>query len=715
MGSAFHLQTSESGLATLTFDLPNSRVNLFTRDVLEELGDLLEELPRREEIGCLVLLSGKPDSFCHGVQIDLLTSLKDAREGMEGARAGQALFRAWAELPFPTIAAIRSTCVGGGTELAVASTFRLLSNRRDLRIGLPEVRLGILPAWGGCVRLPRLVGLPDALELILTGKSIPPFKALKMGLADSLVPDSGFLHHVRSFALSKLREVGRRKGEHDLRERLLTHTPLGRRLAFDQARKRVLERSGATYPAPLRAIEVIRIGIQSGPEEGFEAEARALGELATDRVSRNLLHVFHLHQSAKKDPSPTSSMPPSPDSDRPVRRTAVLGAGLMGSAVAHAIATRARLPVDLLDSEEEALRGALEGSATAIYNRIKRRRMTPPQGRRAMALLRPVKEPASLGRADLVIEAVSEDLGAKQRLLAQVARLLPDSSILASNTSSLTIHRLAQEIPHPERVVGLHFFNPVSRVPLVEVIAGQDTAEETVRRSMAFVRRLGKTPLRVGDCPGFLVNRLLTLTMVEALWLLAEGFAIEDIDRAVTEWGLPVGPFALIDRVGIEVAFSVAKRLGEAYGGRLPLPPWDPEEVFFSRGRWGAKSGGGFYRYQGHRPQEVEPEVYSWLGLPPGHRRPDPTAIIDRLVLPMVNEAARCLRESVVESPHQVDLAMVLGAGFPPFRGGLCRWADGQGLGSVIHRLDRLAESAGERFAPSSALRQVDEAGRFYS
>lgn len=707
MADAFHLETSTSGLAALTFDLPDSRVNLFTREALEELRDLLEDLPARDEIGCLVLLSGKDTSFCHGVQIDLLTSLEDAAQGTAGAQAGQSLFSSWARLPFPTVAAIRSTCVGGGTELAVASTFRVLSDRQSLRIGLPEVRLGILPAWGGCVRLPRLIGLPNALELILSGKSIPSYKALKMGLADALVPDSGFLHHVRDFAMDKVQRLGPGKGGHDPRESLLTRNPLGRRLVFDQARKRILEKSQDTYPAPLRAVEVVRIGIEEGPEVGFAAEARALGELATGRVSKNLLHIFQLHQGTKKaDPAPRETPP--------IRRTAVVGAGLMGSAIAHTIATKAHLQVDLLDRNQDAVKAALESSATLVYNRIKRRRMTPPQGRQAMALLRPVLDMAQLSEVDFLMEAVSEDLEVKRQLLAQAAERLPASSILASNTSSLTITSVAETLPHPHRIVGLHFFNPVNRVPLVEVVAGKETSEMTLRRTIDFVRSLGKTPIEVGDCPGFVVNRLLVFTMVEALWLLAEGFAIEEIDRAITEWGLPVGPFALIDRVGIDIAFSVALRLSAAYGDRLQLPDWNPEDVFFSRGLLGAKEGGGFYRYQGQKPKGVETNLYSWLGLPPGKRATDHGLTLDRLLLPMVNEAARCLQEGVLDTPHQIDLAMVLGAGFPPFRGGLCRWADAQGLGTILRQLERLSDSVSARFAPSEALREMERRGGFY-
>ncbi|MCH9649013.1 MAG: enoyl-CoA hydratase/isomerase family protein [Deltaproteobacteria bacterium] len=707
MADAFHLETSASGLAALTFDLPDSRVNLFTREALEELRDVLADLPARQDIGCLVLLSGKDSSFCHGVQVDLLTHLESASQGTAGSQAGQALFSSWARLPFPTVAAIRSTCVGGGTELAVASTFRVLSDRKDLRIGLPEVRLGILPAWGGCVRLPRLIGLPNALELILSGKSIPSYKALKMGLADALVPDSGFLHHVRDFALDKVQQRSELPGDQDPRESLLTRNPLGRRLIFDQARRRILDKSRDTYPAPLRAVEVIRMGIEDGPEVGFAAEARALGELATGKVSQNLLHVFQLHQGAKK------SNPTTPEVAQ-IQRTAVVGAGLMGSAIAHSIATKAQLPVDLLDRNQDALEAALESSATLIYNRTKRRRMTPPQGRQAMAMLRPVLELEQLSQVDLLVEAVSEDLAVKEQLLVGAAQQLAADSILATNTSSLTVSSVAENIPHPDRVVGLHFFNPVNRVPLVEVVAGKETSERTVLRAANFVRSLGKTPMKVGDCPGFIVNRLLIFTMVEALWLLADDFAIEAVDEAITKWGLPIGPFALIDRVGIDIAFAVAQRLSEAYGDRLKLPPWNPEEIFFARDLLGAKQGGGFYRYQGQRPKGVETNIYSWLGLPSGKRLADPVVTLDRLLLPMVNEAARCLQEGIVETPHQIDLAMVLGAGFPPFRGGLCRWADAQGLATILRQLERLSDSLGERFAPSEALREIDQRGGFY-
>ncbi|MCB1036835.1 MAG: enoyl-CoA hydratase/isomerase family protein [Acidobacteria bacterium] len=706
--AAFRLDVGTSGLATLSFDLPGQRVNLFTRKALEELREVVEDLARRQDIGCLLFLSAKAGSFCHGVDVDLLAGLDDVQEARAGATAGQQLFAAWSALPFPTVAAIHATCIGGGTELALASTYRLVADRPDLRIGLSEVRLGILPAWGGCVRLPRLIGIEEALGIILPGRSISPQKALDLGLADKLLPSATFLHHVREFGLNRLREPRPHPADHHLREVLLEKNPLGRRLLFDQARRRTLQRSRGWYPAPTRAIEVIRLGIEKGPAAGFEAEARALGELAVHPVTKNLIHVFRLSQAAKKDP-------PRPAPAK-VERSGVAGAGVMGAAIAHLIAAKAEIPVRLLDRRAEALEKALAMSASLNQNRIKRRRMTPAQARHLLARIQPTLSSSHLGRCDLVVEAIDEDLEAKRRLLQELGERLPAEAVLASDTSSLSVTALAKGVTEPQRVVGLHFFNPVLRVPLVEVIATPQTSQEALATAIAFVRRLDKVPLEVNDRPGFLVNRLLGHFLTESLWLLAEGLSPERIDRALSEWGWPVGPFAMLDRIGIDVALTVAETLQRAFPDRLALPSWNWRRAFLEPGHLGEKSGAGFFRYEEGRPKGVDPEALVRLEVPAaGRGKLDATEIADRILLPMVDEAARCLEESLVPGPEQVDLGLVLAAGFPPFRGGLCRWADHQGLAAIVNTLDRLAGSAAERMAPSDALRRLADRGDFYS
>ena len=705
MTSAFRLAVGGDGLASLTFDLPERRVNIFTREVLAELEALLAELRGRADIAVLVLLSGKPDVFIAGADVDEIERVTEPDQAAAGSRLGQRLFSAWEALPFPTVAAIRGTCLGGGTELALASTWIAVSDRREVRIGLPEVRLGILPGWGGCTRLPRRVGLTTALEVILAGRNLSAARALRAGLADALFPDPEFLPRVAEFARSRIGRRAPRRGARGLRGLLLEGNPLGRRLVLARARARTLAQTRGHYPAPLAAIEVVGIGLDRGATAGFDAEARAIGTLAVSGVAKNLLHVFRLMEAARRD----GEGPEPPE----VRRPAVLGAGVMGGGIAHLVADQAGLPVRVKDVRPEALATAL-GHAAALFGRqVRRRRREPAEMRRRMALLQPTLEDTGLAGCDFVIEAVVESLEVKQRLFADLDRRLRPDAVLASNTSSLSIDAIGAHAAHRGRVAGMHFFNPVDRMPLVEVVAGTWTRAETVRAVAAFARRLGKTPVVVREGPGFLVNRLLMFYSAEALWLLDEGHRIEEVDRAMVAWGMPMGPLRLADEVGLDVAAKVAHILTAAFPERLPFPAW--LDRLPESGRLGLKNGRGIYRYEGRKEKAVDPEVYAAIGVRPGARPLEPGALAERLVLPMVNEAARCLEEEIVDGPAPLDLALILGTGFPPFRGGLCRWADQQGVAHLVEKLERLAREVGARHAPCEALRRIAADGGFYA
>nr|MDP9121356.1 3-hydroxyacyl-CoA dehydrogenase NAD-binding domain-containing protein [Acidobacteriota bacterium] len=681
MSSIFHLEVGSGRLATLSFDLPDKKQNVWTRAALEELEQTLDDIAARRDIGILVLLSGKQSGFIAGADVDEITRVTDPVEAEAGSRYGHRLFAAWEALPFPTVAAIRGVCLGGGTEIALASTWRVASDRPDTVLGLPEVRLGIVPAWGGSTRLPRRIGIAQALDMILTGKNVSGRRALKLGLVDALMPDVRFLDLVRDFALERSGE-GRPKRSGGLKEALLEGNPLGRRLIFDQARKKTLEQTRGQYPAALRAIEVVRVGIEDGPRAGFDAEARAVAELATSLTAKNLLHVFHLTEAAKRQTGMPGGVP------RPVRHAAVLGAGTMGGGIAQLISQEADLPVRMKDVRYEALAAGMAHAARVFDRQLRRRRLDAATVKRKMALLGPSLDYSGFRSADLVIEAIVEKLDVKQAVFAELAAEVPEGAVLASNTSSLPIARIRERTPHPERVVGMHFFNPVDRMPLVEVIAPEGADPSAVNTVFSFTRRLGKTPVLVKDTPGFLVNRLLMFYSVEALWLLDEGYRVEDIDRAMTDWGMPLGPMALTDEVGLDVAAKVAHFMTETFSDRLHMPGW--LDRLSESGRLGVKNGRGIYRYEGRERKDPDPAVYGLLGLTPRVQNPDAGAMADRMVLPMVNEAARCLEERVVRNAGDLDLALIYGTGFPPFRGGLCRWADQQGLDPLIAALERL-------------------------
>lgn len=704
MANAFNLHVGADGLATVVFDHPSKRVNVFDRDVMEELEGVIDELAGRNDVSVLVLLSGKENGFIAGADVDMIAEVADPVAAEAGSRFGQRVFAAWETLPFPTVAAIRGACMGGGTELALASTYRVVSDWEKTRIAFPEIKLGILPGWGGCTRMPRLVGIEAALDLILTGKSLYPKKALRIGFADALLPDARFFDLVRDFTREKIGKKEPKRGGLDLKSFLLEKNPLGRKILFDQAEKRTRSKTGGHYPAPLEALEVVRTGIEDGLQAGFHAEARALGELAVSPVAKNLIHVYQLLESAKKGQGVEGG------EAREVSAVAVLGAGVMGGGIGQLAADQG-LPVRLKDIRAEALASGLEHAAKVFRKQVKKGRLSDDAMRRKMALLRPSLDYSGFGSADVVVEAVVEKLGVKQEVFAEVAGHVRDDTVLASNTSALSIDAIAEKTPRPERVVGMHFFNPVDRMPLVEVIAGKRSAPWAANTVFELTRKLGKTPVLVADTPGFLINRLLTFSLGEALWLLHEGLAIEDVDRAMDDWGMPMGPVALTDEVGIDIAFEVARTLNEAFGDRLPLPPWI--DRLEEDGRLGAKAGQGFYRYEKGERTGPDRSVYELLGLEPRVEDPQPSRIVDRMVLRMVDEAARCLDEGVVGSPEEVDLAMILGTGFPPFRGGVCRYGDRRGLPDVVETLERLASEVGERYRPSEALRSASEAGGF--
>jgi len=700
---AFRLDVPDDGHATLTFDLPDRRANIFTREALAELETLIPELAARTDLKSLTLRSGKPGIFIAGADVDAIADVTDPAIAAEGSRAGHRLFSAWEALPFPTVAAIRGTCVGGGTELSLACSAIAISDGPGVRIGLPEVQLGILPGWGGCIRMPRRLGLLAALDLILQGKTVSGDRAWKMGLADALFPHAGFERHVAEWVR---REGGpkRRPRKVPLAKKLLEGNPLGRAFVCRQARKQTRVKTGGHYPAPLRAIDVIATGLGRGRAVGFEAEARAIGELAVSAEAKNLIHLFRLIEANKKEEGEATA----------VRRPAVIGAGVMGGGIGALIAEKTDLPVRIKDIRPEALGVALEHAGELFRKRAKRRRWKKHELRRRLGLLQPTLEDAGLAACDFVVEAVVERLDVKQAVFEGLSKRMPADAILASNTSSLSIDAIGARAERPERVVGMHFFNPVDRMPLVEVVTGPRTSDATSRAVAAFARRLGKTPIVVREGPGFLVNRLLAFYSAEALWLLDEGHAVEAIDRAMRSWGMPMGPLRLADEVGLDVSAHVAEILHDAFPERLTFPEWTAK--FAGTGRLGVKTGGGIYKYEGRKETGVDTGFLAELGLANVGRASAPAGeLAERMVLPMVNEAARCLDEGIVAGPGPLDLAMIFGTGFPPFRGGLCRWADGEGLPALVARLDALAGSVGARLRPSPALRRFAEAGGFYA
>jgi len=703
--TAFDLKVEEDGLAILTFDLPGEKVNKFSTSVIAELGDVLVRLTREARIRTLLLRSGKPEIFIAGADVKEFLGVQ-AEQVRTSVERVQSLFEQFANLPYPTVAAINGACLGGGTELALACDYRLMSDARKAQIGLPEVRLGIFPAWGGCTRLPRVVGLASALGLILTGKTLDSRRAKKIGLVDESVPAAIFDDWSRRFARSRLgaRKPGVRRSSRSVADFALEGTPVGRRLILGKAREGLLEQTGGHYPAPLEALEVVAEGFGRPVAEGLAAEARHIGLVFGGDVQRNLLDIFFLTEEVKKE-SGVSDPEVRP---RDVARVGVLGAGVMGGGIAQLAADRG-LAARMKDVAPAALAHGYAAAAAIWKEAVRRRRLTAREMSRKMDLISGTLDYSGFTRCEVTIEAVVEKLAVKRAVLREWEDAVPRTAIFASNTSTLPITEIAVGAIEPGRVAGMHFFNPVHRMPLVEVIRAERTSDETVATVFALAKALGKTPVVVRDAPGFLVNRILAPYLSEAVRLVQEGCRIEDVDAAMTRFGMPVGPLALLDDVGLDVAAKGGEVLQAAFPDRLKM---GGEEALAAAGRLGRKNGKGFYDYTDGKRMSPAREAYAALRVERRDRSPLPAEVMEaRLVLPMINEAAFCLEDEIVTEPGKLDLAMIFGTGFPAFRGGLLRHADSVGLGRVFTRLDDLAERLGPRFSPADSIQRLANAG----
>lgn len=706
---ALTLEVSGDGVAWLVFDRPDHRLNLLTRAVLTTLDALLGEIEAGAASGDVrgvVVRSGKDGTFMAGADIREIRDIETPTEGEAASRAGQQIFRRLEQLPVPTVAAIDGACLGGGTELILACGHRLASDRPSTRIGLPEVRLGILPGLGGTTRLPRLIGLIQAMPLILTGKPVSAKKAQRIGLVDEVIPPAALYERARTVALDAASGAPRRKRSKPLRVRLLEESSPGRAILFSQAKKRVVAETRGHYPAPLVALNTLARSAGAPLDRAFDHEARAFGQLVATTVSKNLVHVFELTEAAKKE---------TPPGGRDVARVGVLGAGVMGGGIAQLLAFH-ELEVRLKDIRPDAVTQGLH-HARAVFDRALRRgRIDRRDVDRGMNRIAPTLDYAGFAGLDLVIEAVVENMDVKRRVLREVESRVKSECVLASNTSSLSVSEMQSALERPGDFCGMHFFNPVHRMPLVEVVRGARTSDQTIATVFALARALDKTPVIVHDGPGFLVNRVLAPYLNEAVWMLAEGASIKAIDEALLDFGMPMGPLRLLDEVGLDVARHAAQSMYDALGERLRPPP--PLAALDGTGLLGKKSGRGFYTYDGEKATGPNDDITSKIGVAASKKQADlPADVIRaRAVLAMVNEAARVLADDIVDAPNAVDLGMIMGAGFPPFRGGLLRHADSMGVAAVVARLEDFARTYGPRFEPAPLLRELARSGHgFYT
>jgi 3-hydroxyacyl-CoA dehydrogenase/enoyl-CoA hydratase/3-hydroxybutyryl-CoA epimerase len=681
--------SDDQKLATITLGAPDERAITLTPQRIESFVAALAKVRDAAPRG-LVIRAPSADSFCVGADISLIQSVTDPAKGAELAAQGQHAYNLLEDLPCTTVAAIGGPCVGGGCELVLACDYRIAADLASTAIGLPETKLGILPGFGGTYRLPRVVGLPKALDIILAGKTLRASQALKAGLVDQVTTTESLFSVAESIAAGAHKPSKRSPA---LVERLLTGNPLGRALVHRNAKKSTLAQTKGNYPAPIKALDVTVAGLSRDRTSGLKIEAQELGKLIVSSESKALVHLFYLTEASK-------TIGKSARKEIEGLHALVVGAGTMGAGIAGALA-KSNHQVIVKDTSDASLergkahmikelaklRYISSFERAAINNRIDWIQFTSP----------------TIARTQVVIEAVFEDIALKQRIFSDLSKQVHPECILATNTSSLSVSEMASAVANPERFIGMHFFNPVEKMPLVEIIRGAKTSQSTIAKVAALATEMGKFPIVVNDVPGFLVNRVLIPYLNEALFLLQEGHSMLDIDAAALAFGMPMGPLRLLDEVGLDVAAHVSKVMVAGYGDRMATPAF--AETLVSLDRKGRKNGRGFYEYSGKKPLPWQQLAHS-LGVPTKPTQPlTREQLTDRLVLHLVNEAMKCLNQGVagddlVLAEKQIDLGTVMGIGFPPFRGGVLYYARQRGLDELRNQLARLHSEFAARYEP---------------
>jgi 3-hydroxyacyl-CoA dehydrogenase/enoyl-CoA hydratase/3-hydroxybutyryl-CoA epimerase len=665
-------------IVTIIFDQENSTANVFNEDLFKELEDQLAFVEDHQgAFKGVIFKSAKPSIFIAGADLKSFSDNPTPERISHLIKLGQQTFNRIEDLRMPSVAAIHGACVGGGYELALACDHRVATLDPATKIGLPETMLGILPAWGGSTRLPRMIGLPAAMGIILAGKVVVPKLALKLKMIDRVVYKERLDSNAKALVLT---------GKKKYKKHTLNRFPL-KYIAKSKATKNVLKTTGGVYPAPLKAIDVMVDGLGVSRDESLKLEQDAFAELLTTDVANNLVNIFFLQERSKKTKG---------DSDFKVKNTAVIGAGVMGAGIAQWISSRG-INVLLKDIKPEFVAKGIATISKLYSAAVKKRVMTKAEATMKMDKVTPITKSVPMKNVDLVVEAAIERLDIKQDLFVELESLVRDDTILATNTSALSIVDIAEKMEHKERVVGIHYFNPVHKMKLVEVIRGECTSDETVLKATQFVKKTGKLPVVVKDSPGFLVNRILMPYLIEAVHLAAANAGIKRVDKLLRNFGMPMGPFRLIDEVGGDVCQHVADDLLNRLSTKFPNS--NILRKMIELGDLGKKSGRGFYKYSGGKSTGASSKV------PFGALTMIYTddEIVDRLVLIMVNEAVRCLEEGVVESPKDVDFGMIMGTGWAPFRGGPISYLDNAGATNVVDRLQKLAITD-KYFAPCDML-----------
>ncbi len=692
------LSAPSGSIGLLTFDVPDKKVNTLSQAVLAELASQVEQLEKRNDLKGLLFRSGKPGQFIAGADLNELAALIDAsREQCQHAIvSGHALFSRVSQLPFPVVALVDGNSMGGGTELILSMDYRIASTNPATKIALPETKIGLIPGWGGTQRMTRLVGVQHAIEIICGGEAVPATKAVQIGLCFDAVPADKLIE-VGTTLIERVQSIGEWKTDRQRRSQPLGLSETELMFAFACAEGAIKGKTKGQYPAPLAALKAIKLGINRPLDEGLKIEQEVALEVTGTPISSNLISVFFMNNALGRDPGFLPATAKTCD----VKSVGVLGSGLMGAGIATAHARRG-VPAVMVDVGQDRLADGLKRACQVVEGRIKIGRATPQDMQEMLTRLSTSTSRAVFSDADVVVEAITENETLKKQAYGELKSLLRDDAILCSNTSTISITRMAEAAPHPERFVGMHFFYPVDRMELVEVIRGAKTDDDTVATIVALAKRIGKTPIVMQDCPGFLVNRVLLPYMNEAVLLLQEGASMDDIDKAATKFGMPMGPITLSDLVGLDTAYYAGQVVSTAYADRAKPTPILGELV--KAGRLGNKNGSGFRKLNKKGKPEADPDFAPFLEKHrTDNRQFSLDELTDRLFLPMLLEATRVLEEGIVAAPHHVDMGLILGIGFPPFRGGILHWCDTEGASAIADRLGKYA-SLGKRFEPTESI-----------
>ncbi|APX92681.1 multifunctional fatty acid oxidation complex subunit alpha [Halomonas sp. 1513] len=707
-GNAITVASNGDNIATLTFDLKDESINKLSSAVVTELGEAVQALQGNSDLKGLVIASAK-DVFIVGADITEFHGMFSKGEAQIAEMLEQVhgIFNAIEDLPFPTVTAINGLALGGGCEVTLTTDFRVMGDKA--KIGLPETKLGILPGWGGCVRLPRIVGADNAIEWIAGGSENRADAALKMGAVDAVVPNE----QLQAAALDILARANR--GELDYQARRdektgpLKLNPIEQMMAFETAKGYVAGKAGPHYPAPVEAIKVIQKG--AGEERGRAQaiEAKAFAKLALTDVCYNLVGLFLNDQVVKKKAGQYEKQA------QPVKQTAVLGAGIMGGGIAYQSASKGT-PILMKDIKEEAIELGLKEARKLFGKQVERNKLTTEQMAEKLSNIRPTLSYGDFGHVDLVVEAVVENPKVKDAVLTEVEGLVDDKAILTSNTSTISINRLAENLKRPENFCGMHFFNPVHRMPLVEVIRGEKTSDAAVGATVAYARAMGKTPIVVNDCPGFLVNRVLFPYFGGFSMLVEQGADFQHVDKVMEKFGWPMGPAYLLDVVGMDTAVHANEVMAEGFPDRMARDGKTAIQVMYDNERLGQKNDKGFYAYEEDKkgkPKKVSDDAAYALvkQVVKEEKTFSDEDIIARMMVPLCLETVRCLEDDIVATPAEADMALIYGIGFPPFRGGALRYIDAMGVAAFVELADGLADELGPLYAPTDKLREMAKSG----